>query len=143
MNHPHLMGVQLIHLQALPVQRDGLYPGAAAGEDAVGLAVARVLHTVSALAAQQLHQQADKGLRSGAHHDLVRVCPDAPEAVKVCRDGLPQLRYTLRVGGGQQPVLLPRQRSRFVRNLRCVRDVRFPVMAFCAREGMENVCAHE
>lgn len=31
----------------------------------------------------------------------------------------------------------------FVRNPHCVRDVRFPAMAFCAREGMESVCAHE
>ena len=72
----------------------------------MGLGIARVLHAVGPLAAQQLDQQADEGLRPCPHHDLVRVCPDAPEPVEVLGDGLPQLGHALGMGSGEEPVLL-------------------------------------
>ena len=105
----YLVPVQLLHHQALVVQGDGFHLGPAAAQDAVGLGVAGVFYAIAALPAQQLDQQAGEHLRPGAHHDLGRVRPDAPEAVEVGGNGLPQLGHPLGMGGIEQGVLLLRQ----------------------------------
>ena len=102
MNHPHPGLLQGIHPQALAVQREGADGSAAACKDALGLGVAGIFHAIAPLPAQKLYQKANQGLRPRPHHDLLRVRPDAPEAIQVLRNGPPQGREALGVGGGQE-----------------------------------------
>ena len=104
MHHTHRPLPHHIHPQALAVQGNGAHHGAAAGEDSVGLGVAGILHAVSSVPAQQLHQKGEQRLRARPHHDLLRIRPDAAKAVQVLGNGSAQLWYALGMGGGQQGV---------------------------------------
>ena len=68
--------------------------------------VARVLHPIDPVTAQQLHQQIIEILCPRPHHDLLRVCGDAPELIDVPGQSLAQGQSSAVGHRRQQPLPL-------------------------------------
>ena len=101
-DHVGPCALQCRHRQAPAVQRDVGHLRLIAAVDAGDLAVARVLHGVTLVPPQQLHQHAVQQLRAGADDDLARVHRHAPKLPEIGGDGATQLRRALRRHGVQQ-----------------------------------------
>ena len=69
--------------------------------DIADLAVARILHAVGQVPAQELDQDIIEEVGAGAHQDVLRVHGHAPEVRQMAGDGGPELRDA-RIGHGQQ-----------------------------------------
>ena len=83
------------------VHRGGEAGDSAGGVDAADFPVARVLHSVNPVPAQQLDQQIIKEVRPRADEDVLRIHGHPPEGGQVLRDSRAQLRHPF-VGQGQQ-----------------------------------------
>ena len=90
MHHVRAAAPQLLHGQAVAVQRHRRHRSAAGAVDAGDLAVAGILHAVGHLTSQKLHQQAVQHLGAGAHDDLLRAHRHAPELAQMVGDGAAQ-----------------------------------------------------
>ena len=100
MDHTGSRRLQGLRGNALAVQGHRAASRAALAVHLADFGIARILHGKDGLPSQQLSQQQIQVLRPGPHHDLLRVRPDAPEAIQVLRNGPPQGREALGVGGG-------------------------------------------